>query len=249
MLELKNISALTPEGPSQKSILHDISCRFQAGQITAIVGPNGAGKTTLLRTAAGLAPLSAGSIHMQNCDWKNPKTRARHLAYLPQFQNTAWPLSCRDVVALGLLPHGFRDEALVTAALARCHATQFSDRSIDTLSGGERSRVYMARLLVASSPLLLLDEPTQSLDAAGAMGVMHLLRGAADDGAAVGVVVHDLNLAQAFCDHVLVLQNGVVAAQGAPRDVFTPSQLAPIFEVEFDVMDVGKARYLMPTMS
>ena len=248
MLELKNISALTPETSAQKSILHDISCRFEAGHITAIVGPNGAGKTTLLRAAAGLVPLSAGSIHLEGCDWKDPKTRARHLAYMPQFQNIAWPLLCRDVVALGLLPHGFRDDGLVAAALARCEASQFSDRPIDTLSGGEQSRVFMARLLVANAPLLLLDEPTQSLDAAGAMGLMHLLRVAADDGAGVGVVMHDLNLAQAFCDHVLVLQNGVVRAKGAPRDVFTPSQLAPIFGVEFDVMAVGDARYLMPTL-
>tara|TARA_B110000971_G_C20036486_1_gene514539 strand:- start:2871 stop:3617 length:747 start_codon:yes stop_codon:yes gene_type:complete len=248
MLDLKNISALTPESTTQKSILHDISCRFEAGQITAIVGPNGAGKTTLLRAAAGLAPLSAGSIHLEGCDWKNRKTRARNLAYLSQFQNIAWPLACRDVVALGLLPYGFRNDELVMAALARCHVTQFSDRPINTLSGGERSRVFLARLLVANAPLLLLDEPTQSLDVAGAMGLMHLLRGAADDGAAVGVVMHDLNLALAFCDHVLLLQNGVLKAQGAPRDVFTPSRLEPIFDVEFDVMAVGEAQYLMPTM-
>ncbi|MDG2495935.1 MAG: ABC transporter ATP-binding protein [Alphaproteobacteria bacterium] len=246
MLELKNISALTPETASRKSILHDVSCRFEAGQITAIVGPNGAGKTTLMRAAAGLVPLSAGSIYLEGCDWKDPKTRARHSAYLPQFQNLAWPLSCHDVVALGLLPYGFKDDALVAAALERCEAAHFSDRPIDTLSGGERSRVFVARLLVGNAPLLLLDEPTQSLDAAAAMAMMHLLRGAADDGAAIGVVMHDLNLARAFCDHVLVLQNGVAMAQGAPHDVFTPSQLEPIFKVEFDAMTVGDAHYLMP---
>lgn len=242
MLELTDIALQR----GSKQVLAGISAAFKAGSLTAIIGPNGAGKTSLLKTAAGLLSPDAGTVTLAEGDFADPRQRARAIAYMPQFQRVAWPLLARDVAALGLLPMGLRDAALVHKALESCHAAQFADRPIDTLSGGEQARVYLARLLVGRALVLLLDEPVQSLDAAGALAVMHVLRGAANDGAAVGLVLHDFNLAAKFCDQVIVLDQGRVAAQGKPADLLSPARLAPIFKVEFDAATGDAGTYLVP---
>ena len=250
MLELRDVQYMVGE----KTVLQNVSAVFPSGQVTGIVGPNGAGKTSLMRVAAGLVGLTGGMVTAQTDapnSFSEPQWRAKNIAYMPQFQTTAWPLSAREVVMLGLLPFGLslmansaEAEAKTDAALARCGAEKFAERTIDTLSGGEQARVYLARLLVGGASCLLLDEPTQSLDAAGALAVMQILTNEAEAGAAIGVVVHDLNLARRFCDHVVVLQNGHVAADGAPRDVLSPSVLRPIFGVEFKA--TGKNGFLIP---
>lgn len=245
MLELINVS----HAFGQKSVLRDVSCRFEAGKITALIGPNGAGKTTLLRIAAGLETPDEGAVTLHGTDFADAQARARKLAYLPQFQNIAWPLLCRDVVALGLLPFGLRDMGQVGAALEACGAAQFADRPIDTLSGGEAARVHMARLLVGDAPVLFLDEPVQSLDAAGADALMRLLRQAANDGKAVGLVLHDLNLAQYFCDEAVLLDEGAIVGQGAPHALFTPAILAPIFGIEFTRAAANGVDYILPQRS
>ena len=242
MLDLADIQYMAGEN----TVLQNVSVAFEAGHITGIIGPNGAGKTSLLRAAAGLTGISAGEITAFG-DFADRDWRARHIAYMPQFQSVAWPLSALEVVCLGLLPfHIGEAEAQVRAgeALAQCGAAKFSHRDINTLSGGEKARVNLARLLVGGADVLLLDEPVQSLDAAGALAVLHLLRDEADKGKAVVLVVHDLNLARRFCDRVVVLQNGHVAAQGTPGDVLSPSTLRPIFGVEFS--SVGKNGVLVP---
>ena len=242
MLELHNIAYRAKAA----HILTDISCRFTAGRVTAIVGPNGAGKTSLLRVAAGLQTPDSGRVTLGDIDFKNPQARARALAYLPQFQSLAWPLLCRDVVALGLLPYGPPDEARVMEALAICGATRFADRPLPSLSGGEAARVHLARLMVADAPVILLDEPTQSLDAAGADAVMAVLNRAAAGGKAVGVVMHDLNLAAHECDEVVVMKAGRIAASGVPQQVFTSDILAPIFGVEFMRLAANGVDYILP---
>ena len=235
MLTLERVSYQ----PREVAMVAHASCRFEAGKLTAIIGPNGAGKTTLLKLAAGLLPASSGAISAEAMRFSDQQARARHIAYLPQFQSIAWPLMCRDVVALGLLPYGARDEARVMHALEICGVAQFSDRTIDTLSGGEQARVHVARLLVGDAQCLLFDEPVQSLDAAGALAVMGVLRRAADDGLAVALVLHDLHLAAQFCDHVLVMDKAVIAAQGAPDEVLSAACLSPIFGVEFVAVDAA----------
>ncbi len=250
MLELAEVQYMVGE----KTVLQNVSTFFPSGQVTGIVGPNGAGKSSLMRVAAGLAELTGGMVKAQaeaGNRFSDPDWRAKNIAYMPQFQTTAWPLTAREVVMLGLLPFGLglmsnsaEAEDKTDAALARCGAEKFAGRTIDTLSGGEQARVYLARLLVGGAANLLLDEPTQSLDAAGALAVMQLLKTEAEAGAAVGVVVHDLNLARRFCDHVVVLENGHVAADGAPRDVLSPDVLQPIFGVEFKA--AGKDGFLIP---
>ena len=240
MLELSHINYHA----GGRDILRDVSCRFESGKITALIGPNGAGKTSLLRLAAGLVSPVSGAVKADG-DFADAQWRARHIAYLPQFQNVAWPLACRDVVALGLAAQA-ADAAKVDAALKLCEADMFAERPIDTLSGGEAARVHLARLMVANAPLLLLDEPVQSLDAAGAQTVMRLLRAAANAGKAVALVVHDLNLARDYCDHIVLMQDGQAVAQGTPSEVFTPDRLTPIFGVEFTQIEAAGTQYIVP---
>ena len=244
MLELSGVS----HSYQGAGVLHDVSCRFAAGQVTGIIGPNGAGKTTLLKLAAGLMTPARGAVSSDAFEFADRRARAQELAYLPQFHSSAWPLACQDLVALGLLPYGdaLPDAAQrVAAALQQCGASAFAERGIDSLSGGERARVHVARLLVGKARLLLLDEPVQSLDAAGALAVMDVLRAAATHGKAVVTVLHDLTLAAQFCDHIIVLHEGRVAAEGSPQEVLSATRLAPIFGVSFDAVEAAGHRILV----
>jgi iron complex transport system ATP-binding protein len=209
--------------------------------VTGIVGPNGAGKTSLLRVAAGLTAPIGGALQAEG-DFTNAHWRAQNIAYMPQFQSVAWPLLVHEVVALGLLPlrlGAAEVDRRVEAALARCGMGDFQDRRIDSLSGGEQARVFLARLLATQAQILLLDEPVQSLDPAGALAVMALLQAEAAAGKAVAVVLHELNLAQKFCDRLVVMQNGTVALAGRAQHVLSPAQLRPIFGVEFKQLAGG----------
>ncbi|MGC6533994.1 MAG: ABC transporter ATP-binding protein [Parvibaculales bacterium] len=241
MLDLADVSFQLAEKP----IVNKASVRFEAGQITGLIGPNGAGKTTLLKLAAGLLAPQHGEVALAGADFADPQARAQHIAYMPQFQSVAWPLSCRDVVGLGLMPFGPVVPERIDAALAQCGAAAFAARSIDTLSGGERARVHMARLLVGGAPILLLDEPVQSLDAAGALAVMAVLRQAADNGHCVVLVLHDLHLAAQFCDALVLMNEGQICSQGAPSEVLSPDRLAPIFKVEFDAVSLADRQVLI----
>jgi iron complex transport system ATP-binding protein len=237
MLDLAQIQFMVGD----KRVLQNVSAQFQAGQVTGIVGPNGAGKSSLLRVAAGLAQAAAGTINATG-DFTDAAWRAKNIAYMPQFQAVAWPLLVQEVVALGLLPLNLgaaESDKRVQTALQRCGMAQFATRRIDTLSGGEKARVYLARLLATGAPIMLLDEPEQSLDVAGALSIMQLLRAEAATGKAVIVVMHELNLAQQFCDALVVMQNGTVALTGDAQHVLSPARLQPIFGVAFKQLADG----------
>ena len=237
MLELAHIQYMVGE----KAVLQNVSVGFPAGQMTGIVGPNGAGKTSLLRVAAGLVAPSGGTIKAAG-DFGDTAWRAKNIAYMPQFQSVAWPLLVREIIGLGLLPlhlSAAQSGARIDAALARCGVTDFADRRIDSLSGGEQARVFLARLLATGADVLLLDEPVQSLDPAGALAVMALLRTEAQSGKAVVVVLHELNLAQQFCDKLVVMHSGTAALVGDAQHVLSPAQLRPIFGVEFEQLAGG----------
>ena len=231
MLELSEIQYMAGE----KTVLQNVSAAFPAGQVTGIVGPNGAGKTSLLRVAAGLAAPNGGVVSAKGA-FDAAAWRAKNIAYMPQFQSVAWPLLVHEIIALGLLPlnlSAMQSAARIEGALARCGVSRFAERRIDSMSGGEQARVFLARLLATGADILLLDEPVQSLDPAGALAVMALLRAEAASGKAVVVVLHELNLAQQFCDRLVVMQNGTVALAGDAQHVLSPAQLRPIFGVEF----------------
>ncbi|MEA2862921.1 MAG: iron complex transport system ATP-binding protein, partial [Bradyrhizobium sp.] len=189
---------------------------------------------------AGLVP-SDGAIHVGDdaLSALPLRDRARRFAYLPQGHIVHWPLAARDIVALGRYPHGAtdpgrltpRDSEAVLRAMQAADVVEFSARRVTELSGGERSRVALARVLAVEAPVILADEPTASLDPRHQIDVMKTLRAAADRGTLVIVVTHDLGLAARFADTVLVLSEGRLVSQGAPSDALSEQVMAEVFRI------------------
>ncbi|WP_454621691.1 ABC transporter ATP-binding protein [Bradyrhizobium cenepequi] len=223
-----------------RRVLSDVSLQLASGHLVALVGPNGAGKTTLLRALAGLIP-SDGVIKVggEALAVLPLRERAKRFGYLPQGHMVHWPLPARDIVALGRYPHGATDPArlsardveAVTRAMQAADVMEFAERRVTELSGGERSRVALARVFAVEAPIILADEPTASLDPRHQIDVMKGLRAAADKGVLVIVVTHDLGLAARFADHALVLSQGRLASQGAPADALSEAVMADVFRI------------------
>jgi iron complex transport system ATP-binding protein len=223
-----------------RMVLNDVSLSLAAGHLVALVGPNGAGKTTLLRALAGLVP-SDGAIHVGGDALASLRLRerARRFGYLAQGHIVHWPLPARDIVALGRYPHGAtdpsrltpRDSEAVLRAMQVADVVAFSERRVTELSGGERSRVALARVFAVEAPVILADEPTSSLDPRHQIDVMKSLRVAADKGTLVIVVTHDLGLAARFADRVLVLSDGRLVSHGAPAEALSEQVMAEVFRI------------------
>jgi iron complex transport system ATP-binding protein len=235
---------LTAQGVSVtlagRMVLKDVSLALSPGHLVALVGPNGAGKTTLLRALAGLVPAT-GAIDVggEALSSLRLSQRARRFAYLPQGHLVHWPLPAQDIVALGRYPHGATDPARLSpddaeAVLRAMQATdvvELRERRVTELSGGERSRVALARVFAVEAPVILADEPTSSLDPRHQIDVMKTLRAAADQGTLVVVVTHDLGLAARFADTVLVLSDGRLVSQGAPTEALSEQVMADVFRI------------------
>jgi iron complex transport system ATP-binding protein len=223
-----------------RTVLRDISLSLSSGHLVALVGPNGAGKTTLLRALAGLLP-SQGEVRVGGEPLSSLRLseRARRFAYLPQGHVVHWPLPARDIVALGRIPHGAadpsrltpRDAEAVQRAMQATDVVGFSECRVTELSGGERSRVALARVLAVEAPVMLADEPTASLDPRYQIDIMTNLRNAADGGVLVIVVTHDLGLAARFADTVLVLSDGQLVAQGVPAEALSEKVMSDVFRI------------------
>jgi iron complex transport system ATP-binding protein len=211
-----------------------------AGAVTALLGPNGAGKSSLLRIVAGVRRPSSGTVHFDGHDLlaMGRRERARRVAFVDQDATTELPLTGRAVAALGRTPHesplGGHDPAgaeIVTQALAGAGALAFADRVIPSLSGGERQRVLLARALAQQPRLLLLDEPMNHLDLAAQLEVFALLSRLAAEGVTVVAALHDLTLAAAHADHVIVLHRGTVVASGGTQPTLTPDLIQDVYGV------------------
>ena len=222
-------------------ILDGIDARFRPGQVTAIVGPNGAGKSTLLACLAGLRRPHGGRVTLAETPILTlpHRQRARSIGFLPQTPEIAWAVDVETLVGLGRTPHsGARglseaDHAAVQAALVRTRMTRFARRDVTTLSGGERARALLARVLAGQPSWLLADEPLAGLDPGHQLDTVALLRAFADEeGHGVVMTLHDLDVALRLADRVIVLAGGRLIADGAPLQALTPAVLAQAYGVE-----------------
>ncbi len=228
-----------------RALLEGVDLTLAPGDCLGLIGPNGAGKTTLLRLAAGLLTPTSGGVRLGERALGELGRReiARRLGYVPQRPQLDAAFSVRAVVLTGRTPHLGRfqvetaaDRRIADEALARADLAAFAERPVTALSGGERQRVAIARALAQRPRLLLLDEPTASLDLRHQHEIMALAAGLARDAdLAVLVSVHDLNLAARYCDRLAVLDRGRLVAAGAPIAVLTPALLAAVFGVEASV--------------
>jgi len=222
-----------------RRVLDAISTTFTPGRVTAVLGPNGAGKSTLLSCLAGLRTPDEGRVVVdgQPRSALSMRDLARQIGLLPQGADVHWDVDVATLVALGRYPHRARwgeteaDGAAVARAMAATDVTQFATRPMTALSGGERARVLLARVLAGEPQWLLADEPLANLDPAHQLGTLECLREVTRSGAGVILVLHDLNHAIRVADEVLLLCDGRIIAQGAPEDVLTPQRIAETYGV------------------
>lgn len=221
-------------------VLRGVSAAAETGALTGLIGPNGSGKSTLLNTLAGLLAPTSGRATLDGrplADYP-AQERAKRIGYMEQSPTAHWPVTVERLAALGRTPHRAAfagetdaDRAAVAAALVRADVAALRDRRADALSGGERARVMLARVLAGEPSTLLADEPAAGLDPYHQLQVMELLRDLAREGRAVMVVLHDLTLAMRFCDRLILLDRGRVAAQGDPAAVLADPAAERVFAV------------------
>ena len=228
-----------------RPVLVGISARFRPGEVTAIVGPNGAGKSTLLACLAGLRVPDAGRVTLGHAPVLAlaHRERARRIGFLPQTAEVAWAVEVETLVGLGRTPHSGAlglteaDHLAVRSALARTRMTELARRDVTTLSGGERARALLARVLAGEPAWLLADEPLAGLDPGHQLDAVDLMRAfAAESGQGVVMTLHDLGVALRLADRVIVLQGGKVIADAAPLAALTPGVLAQAYGVDAAVV-------------
>jgi iron complex transport system ATP-binding protein len=224
-------------------VLHGVDARFESGRVTAVLGPNGAGKSSLLTCLAGLRAPDHGRATLDGAAVTAlpPRVRAQRIGFLPQVADVHWDIDVETLVALGRYPHRGRwgdragDREAVARAMEATDVARFAARRVETLSGGERARVLLARVLAGEPEWLLADEPLASLDPAHQLDVLDRMRGVARQGRGVVVVLHDLNQAARVADDVLLMRGGAVIAHGPPDDVLTPARIADAYGVRVEV--------------
>lgn len=218
--------------------LDGVTVDIAAGEFAGIVGPNGSGKTTLLRTMNALVAPARGTVLLEGRELStmSPQQVASVVASVPQRAGSGFGFTVRDIVLMGRTPHlpplageTARDLAVARQAMERTGTWPLADRPVDTLSGGEFQRVLVARALAQEPRVLLLDEPTAHLDIRFQLEIMDLLSGLRGGEFTVVAALHDLNLAAAYCDRLVLLDRGRIAAMGTPGEVLTPSRLAQIY--------------------
>jgi len=240
---------------ARREVLRQVTATFRPGELVGVIGPNGAGKSTLVRAMLGFVPASGGHVTIDGkaLTALQPHDLARKVAYLPQGQTLHWPLTVERLVALGRLPHlgpmsriSEADRLAVQEAMARADVTGLAARVATELSGGERARAMLARALAVGAPALVVDEPLASLDPGHQIDVMDLLAREAHDGKLVVAVLHDLTMAARYCDRLLLVDDGKLVADGAPRDVLTAERLRAVYGVTSHVDMAGPLPFVVP---
>lgn len=233
-------------GYDGKTIVSDVSLVVPTGKMTVLVGPNGSGKSTLLKTMARILSVSSGQVLLDGKDIHTLKSRevAKKLGLLPQGPIAPEGLTVRELVGQGRFPHqGLmrqwtrEDEAAVDAAMTTASVDQFADRPVDSLSGGQRQRCWIAMVLAQETDLLLLDEPTTFLDLKVQVDLMELLADLAHtSGRTLVLVLHELSLAAAYADMLVMMKDGEIVSSGAPDAIFTSEKLRQVFDLDAQVI-------------
>lgn len=230
---------------ADRPVVTGLDLSIPSGQVTAIIGANGSGKSTVLKALARLLRPVEGRVLLDGQDIHALATRdvARQLGLLPQGPVTPDGITVADLVRRGRMPHTsvFRqwsatDEHAVDHALAMTGMSRHADEQVDSLSGGQRQRAWLALTVAQDTPLLLLDEPTTFLDVAHQLDVLELVRNLHTAGKTVAMVLHDVNQAARYADHLVAMRDGQVVATGPPADVLTPALLADVFGVHCRVL-------------
>jgi iron complex transport system ATP-binding protein len=228
-----------------RDALQEVSCELPGGGVTAILGPNGAGKSTFVRLLIGLVAPTRGIVQFRGRSlgsWPRGAV-AREVGFVPQGEESVFPITVREVVAMGRYPHlgpwraeTEEDRRLVRHALEDVDAHAFADRPFSTLSGGEQQRVRIARALAQHGSAIVLDEPTAGLDVRHEIELFALLRALASQGRTVVLVTHNLSLASRLADRILLFSEGTLAAQGDARSVLTGDTLSTVYGWPIDVV-------------
>ncbi|MCI5149603.1 MAG: ABC transporter ATP-binding protein [Candidatus Electrothrix sp. MAN1_4] len=236
------------------AIIKNICLDLGTSEILGIVGPNGSGKSTLIRCIDKILEPTKGSILLNQREIRHMKQRevAKHLGYVPQSAPRAFPITVFDTVLMGRRPHlgwnsGETDRKKVVDALERLGIEHLAIRDFNEISGGEQQRVLIARALAQDTSVLLLDEPTSNLDIRHQLEVMELLRDLVVEKALSAIIaIHDLSLASRYTDQVVMMKKGRIFATGSPVSVFTPKNIACVYEVETVVKKDNGNLYILP---
>lgn len=229
-----------------RTLLQPLSLDFPAGKVCGLIGHNGSGKSTLLKMLGRHHPASTGQVLLNEqpvASWQS-KAFAREVAYLPQQLPAAEGMTVRELVAIGRYPwhgalgrYGVEDRERVDEAIHLVGLKPFAHRLVDSLSGGERQRAWIAMLVAQNSRCLLLDEPTSALDIAHQVDVLALIqRLSRERGLTVIAVLHDINMAARYCDHLVALRGGEMIAQGEPADIMNGDVLEQIYGIPMGIL-------------
>ncbi|WP_027014918.1 iron ABC transporter ATP-binding protein [Comamonas composti] len=232
------------------TVLHSVDTQIPAGKFTAIIGPNGAGKSTLLSMISRLAPISAGQVLINGLDVATTASDAlaKVMAILRQENQASLRLTVRDLVSFGRFPHSKgrmtpEDTRHVDQALDFLQLDELAERYLDELSGGQRQRAYIAMVLCQDTPYILLDEPLNNLDMAHAVRMMQLLRRLVRErGKTVVVVLHDINFASCYVDHIIAMKQGHVVREGTPLEVVRDEVLTRLYGIPVSVHEIKGQR-------
>lgn len=237
-----------------RQLFTNVHFEMNAGQISCIAGPNGVGKSTLLKCLCNFHSPATGVIYLDGKEIAQVKTQelARLMGYVPQQEKGVFSLSVFEAVLLGRRPYfrwrvSERDLQVVSAVLQKLEMTDLAERELSTLSGGERQKVAIARALAQEPVVLLLDEPTASLDLHHQIEIMELVRELAhSSGVTVVVILHDLNLAARYSDWIYLLGKDGIHAAGTPEEVFTPEKIGAVYGVEVEIVSTASGWVVVP---
>ncbi|NMB32613.1 MAG: ABC transporter ATP-binding protein [Clostridium sp.] len=240
-----------------KGVLKDISISLQEGIFYGILGPNGSGKTTLLKSIAKSLKPKSGAVYINGLDVNRIKTRelSKELAFLYQGTATDCEYSVVDIVLMGRHPHlgrfqteSAKDMDIAQNVMMATNVWDLRNRRINEISGGERQRVFIARALAQQTDIILLDEPVSNLDIHHQIEVLDIIRSMVRKKKTVVTVLHDLNLASMYCDHMILLKEGSVVVRGRPEVVLSPSNIKKVYGIESHIIKdtVYNRPYIIP---